>query len=236
MTIGWETAQSGGGAMRAYLGLPDSPGPHPGVVIAHHAFGIDASMQDMAHRLVREGYAAVVPDVFHRQPAGLERLQRTALLRDAEILQDVAAASALLRGKSPSLGALGMMGFCMGGRVAYLAACGLRGFDACAVFYGGNVMKALGEGPSPFERSAGLECPLIGFFGVEDSNPSQGDVAKFDAELTRLGKWHEFHSYRGAGHAFHNFTDERYRERAARASWHELLAFFSQVLKRGAKP
>jgi len=234
MTVRWETARAEGAPIRMYLGVPDSPGAHPGVVIAHHAFGIDASMQDMVHRLVREGYCAVVPDLFHRQPEGLERPQRTARLRDDEILADVAAAAALLRDRAP-LGALGMTGFCMGGRVAYLAACGLRGFAASAVFYGGNIMQALGGGPSPFERSASLECPLIGFFGVEDTNPSQEDVRKIDAELTRLGKWHEFHSYQGAGHAFHNFTDERYRERAARASWHELLAFFSQTLKRGGR-
>ncbi|HVC12435.1 MAG TPA: dienelactone hydrolase family protein [Burkholderiales bacterium] len=235
MTVRWHSAPLGGKSLRLYLGVPDSPGPHPGVVIAHHAFGIDESMQDMAHRLVREGYAVAIPDLFHRQPEGLERVQRTQRLRDDEILADVGAAVAALKASMSSIGALGMMGFCMGGRVAYLAACGIRGFDAAAVFYGGNIMKALGEGPSPLERTAGLECPLIGFFGMEDTNPSPEDVARIDAELSRLGKWHEFHRYHGAGHAFHNFTDERYRERAARASWHELLAFFSQYLKRGGR-
>ncbi len=235
MTIRWHAAPLAGKSLRLYLGVPDSPGPHPGVVIAHHAFGIDSSMQDMAHRLVREGYAVAIPDLFHRQPEGLERVQRTQRLRDDEILADVGAAVAALKAAPPSLGALGMMGFCMGGRVAYLAACGIRGFGAAAVFYGGNIMKALGEGPSPLERTAGLECPLIGFFGMEDTNPSPEDVSRIDAELSRLGKWHEFHRYQGAGHAFHNFTDERYRERAARASWYELLAFFSQYLKRGGR-
>jgi carboxymethylenebutenolidase len=118
----------------------------------------------------------------------------------------------------------------MGGRVAYLGACEIAEFRAAAVFYGGNIMKALGDGPSPFERSAKIDCPVIGFFGAEDGNPSPDDVKKIAAELARLGKWHEFHSYNGAGHAFHNFTGERYRERAARASWQELLAFLAEHL------
>ena len=49
----------------------------------------------------------------------------------------------------------------------------------------------------------------------------------------RLKKWHEFHTYLNAGHAFQNFIGERYRERASRASWHEMLAFFTEHLKRG---
>jgi len=234
MTIRWDTTQVGAGPMRIHIGLPDRPGAHPGVVVAHHAPGIDAPIQDMVHRLVREGYAAAAPDLFHRQPEGVEPLQRTQLLRDHEIVADVGAAVAKLKSLAPAMGALGVMGFCMGGRVAYLAACEISEFRAAAVFYGGNILKALGEGPSPFARSAQIRCPMIGFFGAEDANPAPEDVRRIDAELTRLGKWHEFHTYNNAGHAFHNFTGERYRERAARASWHELQAFFAEYLGGGA--
>ena len=128
---------------------------------------------------------------------------------------------------------LGITGFCNGGRITYLMACVNPEFKAAAVFYGSSIFRSLGEGPSPFERSSGIQCPLIGFFGAEDTNPSPDDVKKIDAELTRLGKWHEFHTYNNTGHAFQNFwLPERYRERAARASWGEMLAFFTEVLKR----
>ena len=96
-------------------------------------------------------------------------------------------------------------------------------------------MKALGEGPSPFERSADIHCPMIIFHGTEDTNPSPDDMKKIDAELTRLKKVHEIHMYLDTGHAFQDFTRaDKYRERAARASWTELLAFFTEHLKRGA--
>jgi hypothetical protein len=82
-------------------------------------------------------------------------------------------------------------------------------------------------------RAGALDRELIGFFGAEDTNPAPEDVKRIDAELTRLKKWHEFHTYNEAGHAFQKFASaERYRERAARASWTEMLAFFTGYLKR----
>lgn len=230
MTINWNTVQVGGASMKAYMGVPDHVKNPPGVVIAHHAPGLDGPIQDAVHRLMRAGYAAIAPDLFHRQATGIDAVERTKLLKDAEIMTDVNAAAAKLT--EAGAAKLGVMGFCMGGRVSYLAAGSNPAFKAAAVFYGGNIMKALGEGPSPFERTASIACPVIGFFGIEDTNPSPDDVAKIGAELTRLGKWHEFHMYRDAGHAFHNVTNpERYRHRAAHGSWAELEAFFNLYLK-----
>jgi carboxymethylenebutenolidase len=72
---------------------------------------------------------------------------------------------------------------------------------------------------------------VLGLFGEEDTNPSPADVAKISAELTRLGKWHEFHMYKDTGHAFENFLNpDRFRPRAARAAWGELIAFFDSFL------
>lgn len=236
MATRWDTVQVDGKPMRAYAGIPDRPEKFPGVVIAHHAPGLDGPIQDMVHRLGREGYAAIAPDLFHRQAEGIEAVARTKLLIDSEIVADVNAAAAHLTA-SGKVGPMGVMGFCMGGRVAYLAACANPKFRAAAVFYGGNIMTALGGGPSPFERSAAIACPVIGFFGAEDTNPSPEDVRKIDAELSRLGKWHEFHSYNDTGHAFHNFANpDRYRERASRGSWAELHAFFDRFLKDGVVP
>lgn len=232
MTVRWDTTQVDGTSMRIYVGIPDHRGPHPGVLIAQHAGGVDAPIQDVVNRLHREGYVAAAPELFHRQPSGLEPLQRTALLKDAEILADLNATAAHLKALKTMVTPIGITGFCMGGRVAYLGATSIPEIKAAAVFYGGNIMKALGDGPSPFERSGNINCPVIGFFGAEDTNPSPADTKKISDELTRLGKWHEFHTYNNTGHAFHNFLTERYRERAARSSWHSMLAFFTEYLKR----
>ncbi len=93
-------------------------------------------------------------------------------------------------------------------------------------------MVPWGEGVlAPFAHTAKLGCPLMFHFGQEDSNPSQDDMRKLDAELTRCGKEHEFYTYANAGHAFMDFSNaERYREDAALASWPRTLDFFAKHL------
>ena len=239
MTVRWSTIKVGDREARCYLATPDHARPRAGVVIAMHGFGFDATMWDAVHRLHRAGYAVAMPDLFHRQPAlapdvpatVADVMARLKMLRDNEIIADMNAAAELLKSQSAPITTLGVTGFCMGGRVAYLMAAANHAFRAAAVFYGGGIMDAWGDGLSPFTRSTEIGCPVIGFFGSEDAHPSPDDVHKIDAELTRLGKWHEFHMYRDAGHAFQNFLNpDRYRERPVRASWGELLAFFDQTL------
>jgi len=77
--------------MRIYLGVPDRPGPHPGIVIAQHAGGVDAQIQDGVHRLHREGYVVAAPELFHRQAADVDPAKRTSLPLDSEIIADVNA-------------------------------------------------------------------------------------------------------------------------------------------------
>lgn len=76
-----------------------------------------------------------------------------------------------------------------------------------------------------------MPCPVIGFFGNEDTRPSPGDVDEYAAALEAAGKSFEFHCYDDAGHAFQNFTsDERYRKDASDDAWTKVLAFFGQYL------
>ena len=233
MTVRWDTINVDGRSMRAYVAVPAGTASRPAIIVAHHIDGVNEWVQDAVHRLYREGYIVAAPELFHRQPADVGGASRSGLLRDEEIIVDLKATLAHVKTLGVSA-AVGVVGFCMGGRVSYLAACAIGGLKAAAVFYGGRILKALGDGPSPLERSAGIECPLLGLFGVEDENPSPADVAKIDAELTRLGKWHEFHMYQDTGHGFLNFLRSgRYRERAARGAWAEMLAFFDERLTAG---
>ncbi len=99
---------------------------------------------------------------------------------------------------------------------------------AAVVYYGGNTFAARGEGPSPFERSKEIHCPILGHFGEDDENPSPEDVRKLDTELTKYNKAHEFFSYRGAGHAFMNFAASSFRPDAAQTSWPRTLDFLKK--------
>jgi carboxymethylenebutenolidase len=224
--------------MRIHTELPTGAAQAPGVVVIMHGPGLDRFVEDRVEALARHGYAAAAPDLYHRQPEGLETMARIGRLRDDEILADIDAAVAHLRSlAAPRVTELAVLGFCMGGRITYLAAGGRQAiWRAAGVFYGGNIMKALGDGPTPFDLTPQIACPMIGFFGEDDTNPSPADVDKIDAELTRHGKPHEFHRYAGAGHAFLNFTNaERYRPEPAADAWQKMLGFLDRHL-RPARP
>jgi len=234
MPVRWDTVTVAGKPMRVYIGVPDSAPRRVGILVAQHGPGVDGFIQDAVNRLFRQGYVAAAPELFHRQPAEIkEGTTRVGMLKDDEIVADMNATLAHLKGlKEVAVGPVGIVGFCMGGRVSYLMAAANAEIKACTVFYGGNILKQWGSLPSPFDRAKDINCPVIGFFGNEDTNPSPDDVNKIDAELTRLGKPHEFHRYNEAAHAFQNFLDPaRYRARPARGSWSEMLAFFSQHLR-----
>jgi carboxymethylenebutenolidase len=121
----------------------------------------------------------------------------------------------------------------MGGRLVYLMSAASKELKAGVMFYGSSTMVPFGDGPSPFDRTREIGCPIQGHFGADDQNPSPEDMRKLDAEMTRLDKPHEFHSYANAAHAFANFGSPNYREPAAKASWPRTFGFFSKHLKGG---
>ena len=147
-------------------------------------------------------------------------------LRDRNIVPDVNAAIAHASSRDDSTGKVGITGFCMGGRVAYLMAAQNADLKASVVFYGGNTMTSWGQGTPPFDQTADIGCPVMGLFGEDDPNPNPADVAKIDTELTKHGKDHEFHSYAGAGHGFMAEGRPAYREEAAKDAWEKCVRWF----------
>jgi carboxymethylenebutenolidase len=232
VTDGWTEVTVADRPMPCYLSLPSGPGPFPGVIVCMHAPGVDAFIQGIVDRLAAAGMAAIAPDLYHRQPEGEQEVKvRMGRLRDEQLLIDLDAASAHLRGfPEVDEARTATIGFCMGGRIAYLHATADPRLRAAVVFYGGNILRAWVDGESPFERSRSIACPVLGLFGAQDKNPSPDDVARIDAELQRLGKPHEFHSYPGAGHAFLNDQRPSYRPEAAAEAWGRCLDWLKAYL------
>ncbi len=224
-----------GHEMDMYASVPSGSGPFPAVVIAFHVGGLDEFDKVMADRLAAEGYVAVVPDLFHRitDPNLTDPYERGATLSDPEIIADCNAAVDFLLGHSAvDNDRIGIVGFCMGGRVAWLAAATNPHYKAAVPYYGGNILVARGAGvQSPFELTDGINCPILFHFGEIDANPSQDDMAKLDAELTRLGKPHQFFSYPEADHGFADHTGARYNREGAEIAWPRTLQFFAAHLK-----
>jgi len=226
----------GGSEMDMYAALPDGSGPHPAVVIAFHVGGLDDFDRKVADQLAEAGFVAVVPDLFHRFSKAVmdgPRLERLDHLKDADIIADMNAAVDFLTANSAiDNDRIGVTGFCMGGRISWLMAASNQTFKCTVPFYGGNIMGNWGPGDTPFSMANNINCPMLFHFGAEDGNPSVADRDTFDAELKRLGKDFEFHTYDGAGHAFMDHTNpDRYHEASAVAAWPRTIDFFNKHLK-----
>ncbi len=231
----WENVKVDGRDMDMYVSVPGGSGPFPAVVVGQHAAVIDRFIRDMADRLAAEGYATVTPNLFHRITEdmvadGSSNIQH---LSDSLILADINAAVEFLRNHASVDGErIGVTGFCLGGRAAWLAAAVAPRFKAAVPYCGGDIMVPWGSATqTPFDLSGGINCPILFHFGEADENPSQVDMRKLDAELTRLGKPHQFYAYPGAGHAFMDHTAVRFNKEASQVSWFRTLDFFAEHLK-----
>jgi carboxymethylenebutenolidase len=233
MASSWQNAKIDGSNMSLYVSTPESGTAVPGIVVVHGQSGVDNFIKDTTHMLAQFGYAAIAPNLYHRDGAGCkdDNPTRKSRLRDPSIIRDLDGAIGLLK-THPKVdsGKLGIVGFCMGGRLVYLMSAASKDLKAGVMFYGSGTMVPFGEGPSPFDRTREISCPIQGHFGADDKNPSPEDMRKLDNELTIFNKAHEFYAYAGAAHAFVNTGSANYRPHAAALSWPKALEFFSRHL------
>ena len=234
MLSNWQETESDGSAMGLYISMPEGAGPFPALIVVQHQGGVDEFIQEMTRRLAGSSYLAVAPDLYHRDgPECKDDIStRRSRLSDRRIVNDLNATVSYLQSHSAAdMKRIGIIGFCMGGRIVYLAAATIPAFKAAVAYYPGNTFRAWGRDlPSPFERTEEIHCPLQGHFGADDANPSPQDVVKLDAELAKFNKPHEFYSYPHAGHAFMDSTKESYRREADEASWPRTLDFLTRHL------
>jgi len=230
----------GGDEIPGYLARPLGDGPSGGVVVIHHMPGYDWSTKEIARRFATEGYAALCPNLHHREAPDAEPGAAAAAVREAggvpddRCVGDVAGAARVLRARPTSNGRVGVIGYCSGGRQALLVACQLP-FDAAVDCYGGRVIAAPEDlsdrqPVAPIDLTAGLTCPLLGLFGGKDRNPSPEHVATLAEALRSHGKAFEFHSYPDAGHAFFSVDRPSYSVEAAADGWARILDWFGRHL------
>jgi carboxymethylenebutenolidase len=229
-----------GDEIEAYLARPLSPSSHGGVVVIHHMPGYDAATKEITRTFAVLGYDAVCPNLYHRLAPGASPDDAAAAARaaggipDAQLIGDVEGAAKHLRSLPSASGKVGVIGYCSGGRQSFLAACSLP-LDAAVDCYGAFIAGRPPEGrPLRVEPIIGLarnlSCPLLGLFGADDKYPAPPETAELEAELQRLGKTYEFHTYDGAGHAFFSVDRPSYRPEAAVEGWRRIQDFFGRHL------
>lgn len=225
----WQNVMVDDSAMRCYVAETRNVNS-PGVLVCMHGPGVDAFIIDICDRLALSGFVAIAPDLYHRQSK--QPVEAREQIKDNEALNDMARATSAMKAL-PSVDAhrLGVIGFCMGGRFSFLQAANDPDLKASVVFHGGNIMVARDSGLTPYEQAGNIRAPMLGLFGSDDQDPSPSDVKTIDSELTRLGKMHKFYSYKGAGHAFLNFTrPSAFRESQAKEAWTKCLEWLHQYL------
>ena len=228
-----------------FLALPEG-GPSPGVVMIHDVWGLSAHTRDYATRLANEGFAVLAIDLYRRARPDViaDPGEWMRNLSDPQVLADLGAGARFLATRPEANGRVGVLGFCMGGMYALMAGCADLGFSASVPFYGllshahGILHDPAGLDPekkphTPLAMAAELRCPMLAFFGDQDSFIPHSDVRALERELarSRAGSGAEIVVVPGAGHAFMNDTrPDAYRPEAAAMAWRRTLAFLRAQL------
>lgn len=230
-----------GDQIDAYLARPLGAGPYPCVVMIHHMPGWDIYNKEIARRFAHHGYVAISTNLQFREGKATAA-ENSASVRtaggmpDDRTMGDVQAAIDYVRTLPYSSDKVGVIGYCSGGRQAYLAGCTLKGIDAVISCYGGGVVAKPEElsprqPKAPIDFTKDMQCPILALFGIEDTRPSPADAAITEAALKQHGKTHEIVSYPNAGHAFFAVDRQQYRVQAALDGWKKVFEWFGKYLR-----
>ena len=222
-----------GTQMHAYTAFPAQAGPAPGIILFQEAFGVNQHIRSVADRLAAAGYVVVAPELFHRTAApGLE-IAYTDFPSAAPhfqgitpdgLAQDARAAYDWLQAQ-PQVqpGKIGAIGFCLGGRVAFLANAKLP-LQAAVSYYGGGLHTLAGLAPE-------LHAPQLFFWGGLDQHISQEQRTQIVDAVDAAGKPYANTVISYADHGFNCDARASYNPDAATEAWALTLAFFGNKLK-----
>ena len=231
-----------------YLAHPGA-GSQPGVVMIHDVWGLSDHTRDLARRLAAEGFGVLALDLYRRErEVRIDNPGRWMReLSDPQVLSDVQAGVAYLTQHPATAGqGIGVVGFCMGGMYALLAACTCTGLSASVAYYGllshahGILHDETGLDPArkprqPLDAVVDLACPLLGLFGDRDEFVPMADIEALHERLSAARHPAEVVIYEDAGHAFMNDTrPDAYRPETAKLAWARMLAFFGEHLRAPA--
>ena len=209
-----------GKACSGYYAEPEKGGKSPGIVVIQEWWGLNDQIKGVADRMAQAGYRVLVPDLY-RGKVALEAKEAEHLMKGLNFGdaagQDIRGAVQYLKQSGPKVA---VMGFCMGGTIAFLAACKLNGLSAAVCYYGGQIAKNADEKP---------KVPTQMHFGDQDASIPMTDV---ETIKKKRGGDSEIYVYAGAGHGFH--CDERgsFHEASAKTAWQRAMDFLNKHVKK----
>ncbi len=224
------------GPMTVYEARPEGDA-RGAVIVIQEAFGVNDHIEDVTRRFAAAGYHAVAPALFHRSGGGTapyddftKVLPLYEGLDDAGILVDLDATLDHVRGAGWEDAQVGVVGFCFGGRVTFLASL-RRELGAAVGFYGGGIVSARWpQFPPLIDESVGVRTPWLGLFGDLDQSIPVEDVEQLRVALDKAPLDTEVVRYPDAGHGFHCDQRDAYHEGSAEDAWRRTLDWFDRHL------
>jgi carboxymethylenebutenolidase len=228
-----------GSSMRAYVARPAGKA-RAGLIVFQEIFGINSHVRSVTERFGREGYLAIAPELFHRSGPGFESgytdmapaFEHMKQVTDAGLSADIRAAYDWLQKDTGGI-ATGAVGYCMGGRVATLAA--MSGLLSCGISYYGGGIAPSQFNPGLLGRLHELKAPMLFFWGGLDSHIPQPSAQSVIDTLRAEKKPYVTVEFSDADHGF--FCDERasYNAAAAAEAWPLTLAYLETHTQAAAK-
>lgn len=224
----------GGTTLRAWVSYPERKDKAPVVIVIHEIFGLSDWIRSVADQLAADGYIAVAPDLLSGKGpngGGTEAFASrddvvagVRALTPEEVVTKLNAVRAYGMELPAANGKTATVGYCWGGSTSFMYATRQPGLDAAVVYYGGS--------PSDAAMLAAVKAPVLGLYGEDDARVN-ATVPPAQAEMKKLGKVFDVHTYAGAGHGFLRAQSGREGANleAARQAWPTMLAFFRQHLK-----
>jgi len=218
--------------MEAYIAMPEGEGTFPGIILLQEAFGVNNHIRDVAARIAREGYVVVAPELFHRTAQRFESAydnMATAMPHYHAITQEGVTADLqtaydwLQQQPNVVREKIGSIGFCLGGRISFLANAVLP-LSGAVSYYGGGIPALLGE-------AGKLHAPHLFFWGGQDTHIPQQQVQNIIEAVQAAGKDYINVVLSYAGHGFNCDARSSYNPDAAKEAWAMTLAYFENKLK-----
>ena len=210
--------------------------PSGGVIVAQEAFGVNEHIEDIGRRLAAAGWLAVIPHLFHRTgdpQLGYDDIQAVfphmAELSAESIAADLDVAEAALAEAGITPAKTGIVGFCMGGTVAFAAAA-TRPLGAAVSFYGGGITTGRFGYEPLVDLAPKLQAPWLGLFGDEDKGIPVEEVELLRAAAATSPQETEVVRYAEAGHGFNCDRRSSYHEPSAADAWARTLGWFDRHL------
>lgn len=225
-------ATDGSGAFSAFISLSEKADKAPALVVIQEIFGVNKNMREICAEFSRQGYVAICPDLFWRRQPGIQLTDQTEaewkrafeLYQGFDVNQGIADLKATLeyiRGHKACNGRAGALGYCLGGKLAYMMA--TRSDADCIVsYYGVGIEELLGE-------SAAIRNPVLLHIAEKDKFVPHAAQQKILAAFQNNG-FVETHVYPGADHAFARLGGQHYDETAARLSNFRTADFLAKHL------